>query len=253
MTPELAIPARRAAFVADAHLDADDAHARAFLRLAEEALEEDRALFLLGDVFDLWFGTDALTFRFQRPVVERLRSLRREGLRAYYVEGNRDFFLKRPYEGDLFESVAEESMRVRIGGLPAYLSHGDTVNRADLAYRFWKALSKNRLAFGLASLLPPSVVLPLADRVEKRLKPTNPRFKGKFPEAEIVAFADRAFAAGSELVVLGHFHTEYRLDRRVGESLRTLAVLPCWKEAHRALLLEESGEVSFRALPAAAR
>lgn len=249
MRTDLDIPCRRAVFVADAHLNADDAHTRDFLRLAETALAEGSALFLLGDIFDLWFGAEALTFRFQRPVVERFRALRREGLRAFYVEGNRDFFLRRPYEGDLFDAVSEDALRVRIGGRVAFLAHGDAVNRADLAYRFWKSISKNRLAFGLAGLLPPSVVLPLADRVEKRLRPTNPRFKGRFPESEIVSFADRTFADGADLVVLGHFHTEFL--RRTGPAARpcTLAVLPAWKEARRVLVLDEAGEAEFRALP----
>jgi UDP-2,3-diacylglucosamine hydrolase len=250
MQTETIVPCDRAVFVADAHLNADDAHTRGFLDLAGQALASGSALFLLGDIFDLWFGADGLTFRFQRPVIERLRALRREGLKAYYVEGNRDFFLKRPYEGDLFESVAPEAMRVRLGDRTLFLAHGDTVNRADRAYRFWKALSKNRLAFGLASILPPRIVLPLADRVEKRLKPTNPRFKGRFPEAEITAFADRTFADGADLVLLGHFHTEFLRRTESGGRTRTLAVLPCWKEAHRALVIDGSGEAEFRVLPA---
>lgn len=246
----LDIPCKRAVFVADAHLNADDAHTRAFLRLAADAQADGSALFLLGDIFDLWFGAAGLTFRFQRPVIERLRALRKEGLKTYYVEGNRDFFLKRPYEGDLFESVSEEEMRARIGGRTIYLSHGDTVNRADRAYRFWKAISKNRLAFGLASLLPAAFVLPLADRIEKRLRPTNPRFKGRFPEAEIKAFAERTFGDGADLVLLGHFHTEFLFRSGPGGSERTLAVLPAWKQDHRALFLDETGRVSFRSLPA---
>src|SRR5512138_2895826 len=172
MRIDLDIPCDRAIFIADSHLNADDRHVRDFLKLAEDACREGSALFLLGDIFDLWFGADALTFRFQRPMLERLRALRREGLKAYYVEGNRDFFIKRPYEGELFEFVAEGELRVRIGGRTVYMSHGDTVNRADLAYRFWKGISKNRVAFGLATMLPASIVLPLADRIEKRLKPT---------------------------------------------------------------------------------
>lgn len=249
MRIDLPIPCRSAIIVADAHLNADDGHTRDFLRLAEFALAENRPLFLLGDIFDLWFGAAALTFRFQRPVVERLRALRDEGLKSYYVEGNRDFFIKRPYEGDLFESVSEDSMQVRLGGKTVYLDHGDTVNRADRPYRFWKAISKNRLAFGIATMLPPSIVLPLADRIEKRLKPTNPRFKGRFPEAEILAFADRTFKAGADFVLLGHFHTEFLRRTGSGGRTRTLAVLPCWKEAHRALVLDENGEAAFRTLP----
>jgi UDP-2,3-diacylglucosamine hydrolase len=249
MQIDVNIPCERAIVVADAHLNADDGHSRDFLALAGQACADGSALFLLGDIFDLWFGAAGLTFRFQKPVIERLRALRREGLKAFYVEGNRDFFLKRPYEGDLFESVAEDALRIRIGGRLAFMSHGDTVNRADRAYRFWKAISKNRLSFGIASRLPASVVLPLADRVEKRLKPTNPRFKGRFPEAEIVAHADRVFDEGADLVLLGHFHTEFLRETEAGGRARTLAVLPCWKESHRALVLESDGRAAFRTLP----
>ncbi len=249
MRIDIDIPCRHAIVVADAHLNADDEHTRAFLGLAEQALSEKSALFLIGDIFDLWFGAVGLTFRFQRPVIERLRALRREGLMAFYIEGNRDFFLKRPYEGDLFETVAEDSLRVRIGDRSVFLSHGDTVNRADRAYRFWKAISKNRMAFGLASLLPSSIVLPLADRVEKRLKPTNPRFKGRFPETEIAAFADHTFDQGADIVLLGHFHTEFIRRTESAGRPRTLAVLPCWKENHRCLVIEENGKVSFDVAP----
>lgn len=243
---------RRAIFVADAHLDRDDEHARAFILFAERAAAEGFALFLLGDIFDLWFGAPALTFGFQRPVVEALRSLRRDGLRLFYAEGNRDFHLKRAYEGDLFEAVAEERMEIEAGGKRLYLSHGDTVNRADLAYRFWKALSKNPVSFHAATRLPPSFVLPLADRVEKRLRPTNPRFKGRFPEAEIVEFARGAFRRGIDVVVLGHFHTEYLRVFGEGGGRKVLATLPAWKEGRRHLYLLEDGSYGIRPFRAGA-
>src|SRR5512142_837594 len=66
----------RAVFVADAHLNRDDDHTRAFVSLAERAAAENAALFMLGDMFDLWFGTPGLAFGFQEPVIARLRELR---------------------------------------------------------------------------------------------------------------------------------------------------------------------------------
>ena len=38
--------------------------------LADRAAEDKIPLFLLGDVFDLWFGNPGLTFGFQKPVIE---------------------------------------------------------------------------------------------------------------------------------------------------------------------------------------
>ena len=236
----------RAIFLSDAHLSQDDLHTRNFLNLVEKAAAEDIPLFLLGDIFDLWFGAPGLTFRFQEPVIERLRELRRGGLRLYYVEGNRDFHLKKTHEGTTFHAVSEGEMSAVVGSRSVYLSHGDTVNRADLAYRFWKTVSKNPLAYGALSLLPPALVLPVADRLERKLKRTNLRSKESFPEKESREFALRMFASGVDFVILGHFHTERILRFAQGRATRLLVVLPSWKEQWRYFLLNAEGEYGFR-------
>jgi len=237
----------RAVFLADAHLNQEDIHSRNFLILAEKAAQEKAALFLLGDIFDLWFGAPGLTFRFQQPVVERLRSLRREGLRLYYVEGNRDFHLKTPHEGSTFDAVSEGEMQAAVGDRRLLLSHGDTVNRADIGYRFWKALSKNRLAYGAVTLLHPRFFLPLADKLERKLKRTNRRFRGSFPETECREFALRMFAKGIDFVILGHFHAERLLRFSREPEGKALAVLPSWRDEWRYLYLTAEGELGFRA------
>jgi len=236
----------RAIFLSDAHLSQDDLHTRNFLNLVEKAAAEDIPLFLLGDIFDLWFGAPGLTFRFQEPVIERLRELRRGGLRLYYVEGNRDFYLKKTHEGTTFHAVSEGEMTAVVGSRSVYLSHGDTVNRADLAYRFWKTVSKNPLAYGALSLLPPALVLPVADRLERKLKRTNRRCRESFPEKESREFALRMFASGVDFVILGHFHTERILRFAQGRATRLLVVLPSWKEQWRYFLLDAEGEYGFR-------
>ncbi|GAB4370347.1 MAG: UDP-2,3-diacylglucosamine diphosphatase [Deltaproteobacteria bacterium] len=235
----------RAIFLADAHLNREDLHTRTFLELAEKAARERVALFLLGDIFDLWFGAPPLTFRFQQPLIERLRALRREGLRLYYVEGNRDFHLKPAHEGTTFDAVSGGEMQAVVGDRRIHLSHGDTVNRADLAYRFWKAVSKNRLAYGAVSSLPPRLFLPLADRLERKLKRTNRRFRGTFPEKECREFALRQFSRGIDFVVLGHFHAERLLRFAQGRAGKVLAVLPSWREEWRHFYLTAAGEFGF--------
>src|SRR5512134_849143 len=236
----------RAVFLSDAHLNEDDIHTRNFVALAEQAASENAALFLLGDVFDLWFGRPGLTFGFQRPVISRLQELRRDGLRLYYVEGNRDFYLKKHHEGQTFDAVSEAEMEASVGAKRLFLSHGDTVNRADLFYRFWKAVSKNRLSYGAVSALPSSLFLPLAERLEQKLKMTNVRFRGSFPEADCREFALRRFAMSVDFVILGHFHTERLLRFALGETTKMLAMLPSWKEGWRHFFLTSGGEYGFR-------
>jgi UDP-2,3-diacylglucosamine hydrolase len=237
-------PAGGAIFVADAHLNRQDRHVEAFTALLGQAAREGVSVFLLGDIFDLWFGAPRFTFAFQRPVLDCLRRLRREGgLRAWYVEGNRDFFLRRPYEGELFERVAEEPLRLAVAGRPLSIAHGDGVVRDDLWYRIWKRLSKNRLSYALFRALPPSAALPLAARVERGLKETNHRFRGSFPEADCLRYAREEFSRGAAGVVLGHFHTEFL---QVDGAGRFLAALPSWKDGHRHFFLSPDGRFGFR-------
>jgi UDP-2,3-diacylglucosamine hydrolase len=246
MEKGLPISADRAVILSDAHLNQDDTHSRNFLALAEKAAAEGVPLFLLGDVFDLWFGTPGLTFGFQRPIIDRLRALRRGGLRLYYVEGNRDFYVKKDHEGSTFDAVSEGEMRATVGGRRLFLSHGDAVNRADLPYRFWKGISKNRLAYGGVARLPSSLILPLADRIEQRLRRSNRRYKGSFPEREARDFSLRLFGRGVDFVVLGHFHLERLMRFTQAESSKVLAVLPAWKEAWRYFYFDADGGYGFR-------
>ena len=237
----------RAIFLADAHLNQEGIQSRNFLALAEQAAEEKIPLFLLGDVFDLWFGNPALTFTFQKPIVEYLRELRREGLRLYYVEGNRDFYLKRDHEGTTFDVVSEGDLQAAVGGKRLHLSHGDTVNRADFVYRFWRGISKSRLANETVAHLPPSIILPMADWIERNFKRSNRRYKGSFPERECREYAMRRFREGIDFVILGHFHQE-RLDRFSREaSTKIVAVLPSWKDRWRYFYLTAKGAYGFRA------
>jgi len=236
----------RAIFLADAHLNQDDIHSRNFLALATLAAAEKIPLFLLGDVFDLWFGSPGLTFSFQKPIVERLRQLRSGGLRIYYVEGNRDFYLKHHHEGTTFDVVTEGEMRAAVGEKRLVLSHGDTVNRADFAYRFWKGISKSRLANEAVAHLPPAIILPMAERIERNLRRSNRRHKGAFPERECREYAMRLFREGIDFVILGHFHQE-RLSRFSREgSTKIVAVLPSWKDQWRYFFLNANGEYGFR-------
>jgi len=236
----------RAIFLADAHLNQDDIHSRNFLALADRAAAEKVPLFLLGDVFDLWFGNPALTFAFQKPIIEGLRRLRGEGLRICYVEGNRDFYLKRDHEGTTFDVVSEGEMHAAVGEKRLFLSHGDTVNRADFVYRFWKRISKSRFANEAVAHLPPSVILPMADWIERNFKRSNRRYRGSFPERECREYAMRLFREGVDFLILGHFHQE-RLNRFSNEeATKIVAVLPSWKDQWRYFYLTAEGGYGFR-------
>jgi len=139
------------------------------------------------------------------------------------------------------------------------------VNKADFSYRFWKGISKSRIANRAVAHLPAWFFLPLADRVERKLKRYNRRHKESFPEDECRRYAAERFGEGIDIIVLGHFHQE-RLEpqnrpqnRDVDEFSRSsgtemgpgsreklVAVLPAWKEAYRYFYVAADGTHGFR-------
>jgi UDP-2,3-diacylglucosamine pyrophosphatase LpxH len=121
------------------------------------------------------------------------------------------------------------------------------VNRADFVYRFWKGISKSRLANEAVAHLPPSIILPMADWIERNFKRSNRRYRGSFPERECREFGMRMFGKGVDFVLLGHFHQEKLMRFSVGKATKIIAVLPSWKDQWRYFYLTADGAFGFRA------
>lgn len=233
-------------FLSDAHLNDFDEHTEAFSSLLRNSCEERVEVFLLGDIFDLWFGKKTLTFPFQEKVIDEIVSLAERGLKIHYVEGNRDFFLVDSWVEKHFTTISDTELGVTIGGKNILLLHGDTVNTHDLQYRFWRYISKNPLVYSLFSVIPSGIALSLAGRFERSLKKTNPRFRYNFPEDEGKAFASRLFRKGIDLVIIGHYHQEKVIEFSDHGPHKMLVCLPMWRMERRYFYINREGEFGFK-------
>jgi UDP-2,3-diacylglucosamine hydrolase len=235
-----------AALLGDAHLRESDPETSAFVRFLDALPREIGTLAILGDLFSAWIGRKELLRPHHHEVLEALRRLRARGCRLLYVEGNHDFFLRAMFAPDPFESCAEVSLDLAIAGRRVHLAHGDLVNRRDHQYRAWRAISKNRLAFGAFNLLVPRRSRErLVDRLEAGMAKTNMRARTGFPVAECLAYARPLVRLGTDLLVFGHFHEERRIAIEEGESRGTVYVLPAWRAWHRYLRLDPGAEPAF--------
>jgi UDP-2,3-diacylglucosamine hydrolase len=88
-------------FVSDAHFTGRDPEAMsAFLRFLDSERTQMGHLVILGDLFEFFFGFKNFfsaekpsVFTDYLPVLNKLQSLYREGIRIKYFEGNHDFSL----------------------------------------------------------------------------------------------------------------------------------------------------------------
>jgi UDP-2,3-diacylglucosamine hydrolase len=232
--------------VADAHLDGWNDELDVFLAfLSSISAYPLRYLYLLGDLFQLWFGAPQFQFPYQQAVVKALQHVQQQGTTVIYVEGNRDYFLTPTFTPQPFAEIATEFTTLELGVKRIYFAHGDLINVKDTQYRRWRQFSRNRWVYGGFRSLPKFLALPLAHYLERVLRGTNQQHKRAFPEDLCMTFARTISERGFDLVVLGHFHEQRQYNWAMQARALTLYALPAWKDTHTYLTLdpEGSGEI----------
>ena len=228
-------------YVADSHLTTDDPEMDSFLAFLDRVGRSAGTLYILGDLFNVWFGERRFRMPHQHRVLETLEDLARSGVALKFVEGNRDFSIRRNHLGSPFADVSSGSLLERYGGRRILAEHGDEVNRQDRQYLMWKRVSKSGPVYGLFRMLPGGWGVALGHRLERKLSGTNLKHKIAFPLEQCRLYAESLFGATCDTIVLGHFHEEREIRMPSG----TVYVLPTWRGHHRYLLFEGTAPGRF--------
>ena len=229
----------------DAHLRDQDPEVEVFVDFLRHLPAGAGALYLLGDLFDLWIGSQAFISASHRKIVDAIVSLRAAGTKVFYVEGNRDYHLKSLYGASVFQEIAGESLDLVFGNRRIHLAHGDLVNREDLPYRRWRRLAKGPLLLGILKGLPAGLARAVAGQLERRIARTNRQHRIRFPEEQCRRFAVEQLDKGADTLVLGHFHQEARLRWQADGKAIEVFVLPSWRDGRRYLRIDADGRATF--------
>lgn len=123
-------------FIADLHLSESAPEVTSLWSDYMRGTSAD-AVFILGDLFDVWVGDDCV----QADSFEAtcLRVLQACPVPVYFMPGNRDFLLGHQ---DFFQlsglSPLSDPLRLVFGDRVFVLSHGDLLCTADRAYQKWR-------------------------------------------------------------------------------------------------------------------
>lgn len=121
-------------FIADLHLDAGRPDtARLFLQYLGGRGRDADAIYILGDLFEVWIGDDDET-RLSREVASGLKSCVDSGTPVFVLRGNRDFLLGDRFSGSSACTLLDDPARIDLFGQAALLTHGDTLCTDDRDY-----------------------------------------------------------------------------------------------------------------------
>jgi UDP-2,3-diacylglucosamine hydrolase len=132
-------------FIADLHLDPDyPANRELFLRFLAERAPQADALYILGDLFEVWIGDDDPTPE-HAEVISSIRELTDAGTPVFVMHGNRDFLLRKVFAWSAGCKLIEDPTVVDLYGTSTLLMHGDTLCTADMDYLQFRKIVRNPL------------------------------------------------------------------------------------------------------------
>ena len=193
--------------ISDLHLKPEQPEvAAAFFRFIREQAPLADALYILGDLFEVWVGDDDDAI-FSRQVITALKTLTDSGTPLYYMHGNRDFLVGEQFAKETGATVFYDDFVERtLFGQNVVLMHGDSLCTDDKEYMDFREMVRN------PEWQKPLMGLPLDDRREfaKGLRETSTeKNQEKSMEIQDVVSAevDAIFKnTGCRLLIHGHTH-----------------------------------------------
>ncbi len=126
-------------FISDLHLSPERPDISAlFLDFLQGQARTAETLYVLGDLFEVWLGDDAVHPAYQ-PVMAGLRSLAQHGTPVFVMHGNRDFLMGPGFEQMSACKLIDDPILIDLLGEPTLLMHGDTLCTDDVEYQQFRA------------------------------------------------------------------------------------------------------------------
>jgi UDP-2,3-diacylglucosamine hydrolase len=197
-------------FLSDVHLGlgtrseerAKEDRLLAFLEAARPSTEE---LYILGDLFDLWFEYRTVIPKGFHRTLSAIQRYTDGGIPVNFLTGNHDFWMGDFFETELGVSVLTDPTEVTVQGKRVYLHHGDGLGLNDPGYRFIKPILRSRLSIKLYRWLHPDIGVRLA-RGSSRSSRAYTSAKDFGEDEGMIEHATAKIAAGADVVVMGHRH-----------------------------------------------
>jgi UDP-2,3-diacylglucosamine hydrolase len=238
----------RRLFISDVHLSSRcPERTEAFVRFLRREAPRTQELYILGDLFDYWFGPKHLTVPDYREALDALREVVGGGLRVVFIKGNRDFFLRGFAEATGIEvAAAGVEHRLTIAGRQVTLCHGDYLEgRSGPGFRFQEFI-RSRFWEWIWTRLPVAVADGgariyrwISGRRTRRPRPVRAAHLGPHGLCDETLLAE--FRRGTDILVCGHVHVPQQVVCRPDGRETILFILGDWSDGE-CYLEEQDGQ-----------
>lgn len=127
-------------FISDLHLSDERKNITdLFIKFLDQRASKADALYILGDLFEVWLGDDFIKPDYQESL-SKMKELAGNGLPIYFISGNRDFLMSEKFTEISGAGLLSEATTIDLYGTPTLLMHGDTLCTDDVEYQKFRAM-----------------------------------------------------------------------------------------------------------------
>jgi len=131
--------------VADIHLQPTQNHPinKTFMDFLKQEAPLADALYILGDLFEMWVGDDVGLEMYAEFITE-FKKLTDAGLPIYLQYGNRDFLMRKAFCDATGIKIIEDIALISLYDEPYLFLHGDTLCTDDVGYQRMRKVLRNQ-------------------------------------------------------------------------------------------------------------
>jgi UDP-2,3-diacylglucosamine hydrolase len=192
--------------VSDVHLmESDLATAQAWQHFIHTHAPHAEALYILGDLFEFWIGTDGAS-DFQQRVLTDLAKLHACGVSVYFMVGNRDFLWTKQLCQQLHIHWLDDPCLIERYDQRILLTHGDALCIHDKPYQRLRRIVRNPVIQFLFGCLPLTLRQRLADRARQGSQQHTQTQRAEYMDVDIPSVQQWLHKAQVNTLVHGHTH-----------------------------------------------
>jgi len=216
-------------FLSDLHLAPErDAATAAFFAFARGPARDAAAIYILGDLFDVWIGDDQLRQPYAQAIAAALHALTDAGVPVYVARGNRDFLLGEGFARATGATMLPEQQVIDVGGTPLVVLHGDELCTGDADYQRFRARVRTPGATARLLALPYPLRRGIAWYLRRRSRAANALKPEAIMDVDAKAVAEAFRQHGVTRMIHGHTHRPARHALSVDGRSRERIVLADW-------------------------
>lgn len=216
-------------FASDLHLGVPDLNLslereKKFVRWLDVAAKDATEIYLVGDIFDMWFEYKKVVPRGFTRLLGKLAEISDKGILLHFFTGNHDMWVFDYFEKELNMKIYRNPVERLINQKRFFIGHGDGLGNGDLGYKFIKKVFASKLNQWLFARLHPNFALGIADYFSRKSRAANWKYDGDFESVEkesLIQYCKTILKNKKvDYFIFGHRHL--KMDIPIGENSRYL-------------------------------